>query len=270
MKTNGVRIYEQKGGLFMHLPTIRVLKILDTIAEDSGGKRLSDFSRELGIPKSTLFPILQTLCERHYLSQNDAGRYTAGTALFSLGATFSGNFPVLDYVRSQLTEMVGLLGETCYCGALSDGHVLYLEKVDSNQPVRVLTNTGKRLPAYATSLGKALLMDKAEEELIRLYPDGFRPLTAKTIPNVDCLYAQIRQARLDGYTWEIEESTEHIRCFAVPIRKSGKIVAAISVAIPLYRYQEEKRQEIVSILRDYANRIGCMIEKTNANFGDSY
>ncbi len=254
----------------MHLPTIRVLKILDTVTEDSCGKRLSDFSRALGIPKSTLLPILQTLCEQNYLTQNDSGRYTAGTALFSLGAAFSGCFPVLEYVRSQLSEVVDLIGETCYCGTLSEGQVLYLEKVDSTQPLRVLTNTGKRLPAYATSLGKALLMDKTEEELNALYPDGLRPVTANTIANVDRLYQQICQARRDGYAWEIEESTEHIRCFAAPIRKHGEIVASISVAIPLFRYYEERKDEIVSILRDYAARIGRMIEKTNAHFGDSF
>lgn len=254
----------------MHLPTIRVLKILDTIAEDSCGKRLSDFSRDLGIPKSTLLPILQTLCDRHYLTQNESGRYTAGTALFSLGATFSGCFPVLEYVRSQLSEVVDLLGETCYCGTLAEDQVLYLDKVDSTQPLRVLTNTGKRLPAYATSLGKALLMDKSEEEINALYPDGLRPLTANTITDAARLYEQICQAHRDGYTWEVEESTDHIRCFAAPIRKHGKIVAAISVAIPLFRYQEENQQQIVAILKDYAGRIGRMMEKTNAHFGDSF
>ena len=142
----------------MHLPTIRVLKILDAIAEGGSGKRLSDLSRDLQIPKSTLLPILQTLCERHYLNQTEAGRYSAGTALFSLGASFSGCFPVLDFVRGQLKDLVDIVGETCYFGVLDDGLVLYLEKVDSPQPLRVLTNTGKRLPAYAASIGKALLM----------------------------------------------------------------------------------------------------------------
>ena len=254
----------------MHLPTIRVLKILESIAEDSGGKRLSDFSRELDIPKSTLLPILQTLCEKHYLNQLDSGRYTAGTALFSLGATFSGCFPVLDYVRSQLSELVDIVGETCYCGVLADGLVLYLEKVDSPQPLRVLTNTGKRLPAYASSIGKALLMEKTEAELHAIYPNGLTQLTANTITDISALSQQLTIARRDGYTWEVEESTEHIRCFAVPIRKHGKIISAISVAIPLFRYREEKRLQIIAVLQDYASQIGRMIERTDAHFGESF
>ena len=177
---------------------------------------------------------------------------------------------MLDYVRSQLKELVDIVGETCYCGVLADGLVLYLEKVDSPQPLRMLTNTGKRLPAYASSIGKALLMDKTEQELLEIYPNGLMPLTANTITDISQLSEQLTLARRDGYAWEIEESTEHIRCFAVPIRKHGRIVAAISVAIPLFRYQEEKRLQIVSVLQEYADRMSRMIEKTDAHFGESF
>lgn len=254
----------------MHLPTLRVLKILNIVAQDSRGRRLSDFSRELDIPKSTLLPILQTLCENHYLSQNELGRYVAGTALFSLGATFSGCFPLLDYVHTQLSELVATTGETCYCGVLSDGLVLYMEKVDSPQPLRVLISTGRRLPAYATSLGKSLLIDKTKEQLQEIYPHGLAPLTANTLPSVDALYEQLVESRKNGYTWEIEESTEHVRCYAAPVRKNGEVVAAISVAIPLFRYHEEREQEIVKLMQDYAAQIGRMMERTNAHFGDLF
>lgn len=269
MLTNGVRICEQKGGR-MHLPTMRVLRILDSVANDSGGKRLSDFSRDLQIPKSTLLPILQTLTDCHYLNQNENGRYTAGTALFSLGATFSGCFPILEYVRDQLTELVDKVGETFYCGVLSEGYVLYLEKVDSPQPLRVLTSTGRRLPAYASSIGKALLLEKTEQELQQMYPNGLAPLTGNTITDIAVLHKQLCDSRSEDYTWECEESTEHVRCFATPIRKHGQIVAAISVAIPLFRYHEEQKQQIIALLQEYASVIGRMIEKTDAHFGESF
>ena len=80
----------------MHQPTLRVLEILDLLAKSGGPLRLTDFSKSLDIPKSTLLPILQTLCQRKYLHQDRNGLYQAGTALFSMGAAFSGCFPVLD------------------------------------------------------------------------------------------------------------------------------------------------------------------------------
>lgn len=254
----------------MHQPTNRVLKILEQVASHREGQRLSDFSKELGFPKSTILPILQTLCQSRYLTQDDSGRYTAGTALFSLGAAFSGCFPVLEFVREQLNGLVEQLGETCYCGVLEDGQVLYLDKVDSPQPLRMLTSTGRRLPAYATSIGKALLIDKDEQQLRQLYPQGLEKLTSHTIGDIPMLAKQLQQARLEGYTWEIEESTAHIRCFAVPVYKHGRVIAAISVAIPLFRYLDREKDSIVELLKTAAREMGSMIEVTDAHFGSAF
>lgn len=254
----------------MHQPTLRVLRVLELVNESGSGKRLSDFSRELQYPKSTLLPILQTLCDNRYLNLDEAGRYTAGTALFSLGAAFSGCFPVLDYVQTQLAAMVSEFGETCYCGTLEDGCVLYLDKVDSPQPLRMLTNPGRRLPAYATSLGKALLIGRTEQQLRELYPNGLEKLTEHTITEFSVLAEQLRQAEKNGYAWESEESTEYIKCFAAPIRKNGAIVAAISVAIPLFRYYEADEERIISTLKRYAAQMSGTFERTNAHFGGAF
>lgn len=254
----------------MHQPTFRVLEILELVAQSNGPLRLTDFSKTLGIPKSTLLPILQTLCQKRYLHQADNGLYGPGTALFSLGSTFSGCFPILDYVNQQLSDLVQALQETCYFGSLEAGNVLYLGKVDAPQPLRVLTDTGRRLPAYATSLGKALLIDHDEAQLRQLYPHGLTPLTPNTITDIPALVSQLTQAKTDGYTWEIEESTEHVRCFAVPVRKHGRIVAALSVAFPLFRYQEAQKPEILAVLQQHAAQISQTIEQTDAHFGELF
>lgn len=254
----------------MHQSTQRVIKVLEMAVADSEGKRLSDFSRELQIAKSTLSPILQTLCETKYLQLGADSKYTAGTALFSLGTMFTGCFPVLDYVREQLEELVAEFDETCYWGVLEDGEVLYLDKVDSSQPLRVLTNTGKRGHAYATSLGKAMLIGKTEAELRALYPDGLAAVTAKTVTDFTELVQQLECAKIDGYTWEVEESTEYIRCFAAPVYKNGRVIAAVSMAIPIFRYDENNKQQIIRSLKKHAMQIGDIITRTGAHFGSAF
>lgn len=254
----------------MHQPTERVLGILKLITDSGGGKRLTDFSNELDIPKSTLLPILLTLCKRRYLYQDDNGRYYADTALFSLGTTFAGCFPVLGYVHTELDKLVGILGETCYFGVLQDGMVLYLDKVESPHPLRMLTSAGRQLPAYATGNGKALLAGKTRKELEEMYPGGLEPLTEFTVTDFDELEKQSREVMINGYAWEVEESTRHIRCFAVPIRKYGKVIAAVSVAIPLFRYEEEQKERIIKTLQTAAHEMGMTIEQTDAHFGDIF
>lgn len=254
----------------MHQPTERVLGVLKLVTESAAGKRLADFSRELDIPKTTLLPILTTLCQRHYLYQDDMGRYFADTALFSLGAAFSGCFPVLGYIRSELSKLVDILGETCYFGVLEDGMVLYLEKAESPQPLRMLTSVGRALPAYATSIGKMLLAGRTEEELRQLYPEGLKPLTEHTVSDFATLVRQTDEALRCGYAWELEESTQHIRCFSMPVYKNGKIIAAVSVAIPLFRYQEEQKDKLLAALQSATQQISRTIQETDAHFGDVF
>lgn len=254
----------------MHQPTLRVLQVLEHVSVDGSGTRLADLSRDLGIPKSTLVPILQTLCQKQYLLQDDFGRYSAGTALFCLGAAFSGHFPVLRYVHQQLEELVEQLGETCYFGVLSEGQVLYLDKADSPQPIRMLTSVGRRLPAYATGIGKALLSELPEETVRSFYPDGLQPLTEQTITEFPKLLEQLRIARQKGFAWEVEESTPHVRCFAVPIRKFGAVVAAISVSIPLFRYDDSLRRRIVQAMQLVGEQMRQTFEQTDAHFADIF
>ena len=247
-----------------------MLDILELVARSPDSLRLADFSRELDIPKSTLLPMLQTLCGKKYLFQDARGSYSAGTALFSMAAAFSGCFPLLEYVRQELGTLVDRFQETCYCGALEQGDVLYLCKVDSPQPLRVLTETGRRMPAYATSLGKALLTDHTLAQLEDLYPHGLQAITDATVTDLQTLHGQLRQAGTDGYAWEMEESTRHVRCFAVPIRKRGTVVAAVSMAIPCFRYEESRRREIVEALQETARRMGRTMEQTDAHFGELF
>lgn len=247
----------------MHQPTLRVIKVLETVMQEQDS-RLADLSKRLDIPKSTLLPILQTLCACDYLSQNSSGHYRPGTMLYGIGTALSGKFPMMEFISEQLQKLVEQVGETCYLGKLDGGDVVYLDKVDTTQPLRMLITTGRRLPAYATAIGKALLLDKTDAQLKELYPRGLTPITQHTITQLPLLSQQLGNAAALGYTYEVEESTEHIRCFGVPIRQDGRIVAAISVAIPRFRYDPQKKDAILSELKATSARISETMKRTNA------
>ena len=234
----------------MHNPTFRVTEVLNFLSKSPAPVRLSDISRELNMPKSTLLPILQTLVSCQYVSKDGADRYFPGFALLALGTAAKTAYGPSNFIRENLKNLVEQFRETCYYGVPEAGDVLYLEKIDSPQPLRMLTEIGRRLPAYATGLGKALLLDKSLEELKVLYAGGMAPMTEHTITDPEILYRQLQEAKLLGYTWETEESTQHIRCFASPVRKNGRIVGAVSIAIPLFRYQEEDRESITKALKE--------------------
>lgn len=239
----------------MHNPTLRVMEILNLLCEAGQALRLNQISRELEIPKSTLLPILQTLTEGGYLCRDSMEGYCPGPALLRIGAAAGAVHSPGKAIREKMKTLVERFGETCYYGVLEGNAVLYLEKVDSPNPLRMLTTIGHRLPAYATGLGKALLLDKTPEQLKKLYPDRLPPLTKNTLKDLKTLGQQLRQMKALGYCWETEESTEHIRCFAVPVRRNGEIAGALSIAIPVFRYKEETKETVVNALRETAEEI---------------
>lgn len=149
-------------------------------------------------------------------------------------------------------------GETCHLGVLSKGDVLYLAKVNSPQAIRMFSMTGRRLPAYSTAIGKALLRDLEPEQLRELYPDGLKALLPNTVTDFDALYGQLLEIRKQGFAYEQEESNENIRCIAVPLCTGGRVTAAMSVAIPTFRYTEKLRHKTEQLLKEaagYAERV---------------
>ena len=244
----------------MHKPTQRVLQVLELLCECGQPQRLTQISQALDVPKSTLLPILQTMVESGFVSRDASEKYSPGVALLRTGAAARAVYSRDQEIRDCLQVLVDTFGETCYYGVLDGSNVLYMEKVDSPQSLRMLTTIGRRMPAYATGLGKALLLDHTDGQLKALYRDKLEPLTKNTVKDIAALSSQLRQARQTGYTWEVEESTEHIRCFGVPVRRDGAIVGAVSIAIPLFRYREEKKEEIIAALQKTAQRLSDTIK----------
>ena len=243
----------------IHRSTSRVLDILELVAEHPSEYNLTDISKLMEAPKSSLYPIMYTLTARHFLALDNNGHYKVDFSLYQVGNSYLRQLNFLDEVEKILTNMTNVCMETSHFGILKGGDVLYLKKIDSPEPIRMTSRVGMRIPAYGTAIGKALLMDTEFLELKKLYPNGLKALTENTITDFTDLSNQLSEARLLGYTCEMEESTQYICCFAVPIQKKGKVVAAISVAIPIFRYTEERAKLVRTLLFDSKNKIETIL-----------
>lgn len=243
-----------------HRTTARILDILETVSLSEEGMTLTELSQQLGAPKSSLFPIVHTLEERRYLRQNGGtGRYLIGPSSLVLGASFSADGG-MEPVFAEMKQIVAECQETCQFGILDQGNVLYVGKEDSTQAIRMISFVGKRLPANATALGKALLSGMTNEEVKALYPNGLPRLSPNTITDMDTLLAQLDAIRGGELASEREESTEQLACWAVPLRRAGKVFSAISVAVPLFRCEPEKIQCVCRCLRTAQQRIEQLAE----------
>ncbi len=242
-----------------HKPTLRVLSVLEQVSAGTGKYTLSELSRSLDIPVSTLFPIVRTLREHQYLDYDQAAQtYSLGYRLFEIGSRIQ-NTNAYESLVEMMWKIVDGCGETCHFGILDRGDVLYLAKVDpKQQPIRMYSMIGRRLAAYGTGIGKALLRDFTLEQLRETYPGGLRPLTAHTVTDFSELYRQLQEIKATGFAYENEESNESVRCIAVPVESGGRVAAALSVAMPVFRYDDRKKRCAEQLLRDaagYAEKI---------------
>lgn len=251
-----------------HRTTSRILDILELIAANPGACTLSAISEKLSAPKSSLSPILQELVSRNYLTLSSGQKYRIGFALYSIGSGFLKQFNFLDEVEKYLQNMTNICNEASHFAVLSGKDVLYLKKANSPEPIRMVSFIGNRIPAYSTALGKALLLDHTSAQLRALYPDGLQKVTENTITDFNVLKHQLEEGRKNGFTYEIEESNQYIRCIAVPVRKNGKVVAAVSIATPVFRYNEEKEQLIKLLLFDAQKKIENLVNTIEIDFND--
>jgi IclR family KDG regulon transcriptional repressor len=238
----------------LHKPTMRVLEILEAVYHSENGLTLTDISRSTGIFKGTLHPIVNTLLQKEYL-ESRSQRFHIGRNCFKLGYSYVNTLSYLNIIKPDMKEIVETCGEICQLGILDGTDVLYVEKIDPKQAVRITSSVGSTLKAYATSLGKCLLSGLSDEAIRQLYPDGLESYTANTVPDLDALLSQAQQVRQQGFIYERGETNIDIECVGVPIKVNHTVLAAMSVSLPSFRSTPEKIEEITKLLKEHAIKI---------------
>lgn len=219
----------------------KALDVLEelTAATDLG---LSELTRRSGTSKAAAFRILSTLKARGYVEQDDrTKRYRAGPSLLAMG---SGLVEGRDLTRSARPVLEGLrsaCGETVNLGVLEDGHVRYLEVLESPRNLRAAGMTGQRDPLHCTSLGKAILAFLPRAEARRLLArTERRRITPHTIVSIAKILKDLDQIRERGYAIDDQETASGVRCVGAPILDLHRHpCAALSVSGPASRLDKD-------------------------------
>jgi len=236
----------------------RALDILEALAAHRQPMRLVELSHQLGLHKSTVHRLVSSLARRRYVERDpETGRYRLGLKVFELGSRLFNSMELRQEARPLLQELVNQTLETAHLGILDEGQVVYIEKVESPQTVRMYSELGKRAPAHCTAMGKVLLAHLPEEELDRIIAmRGLTRYTSNTIVEVDQLKDHLRRVAAQGYAVDDTEHEEAIRCVAAPVRNyRGEVVAALSVSGPAVRLTRERIEEVAQMVRATAMRI---------------
>ena len=236
----------------------KALAVLEAITNHAGPIGLPELSNRLGQPRQTVHRILMQLTASGLIRRaRERDRYTIGPRLSKLATDTLVAANHAAPVRSVLQSLVNDINETCNIGILDGLDFVYLERIESDWPLRVTLQAGSRVPAYCTSGGKALLAHLPARPLKRLLRS--RPLaahTASTITDVKMLEQDLAACHRSGYAVNNEEFTSGIIGVAVPVHgPSGQPVAALACHAPNARISVAALTEYVPNLNTAAAAI---------------
>lgn len=239
----------------------RVGQVLDLFTTQQPEWGVTQVAEQLGVSKSSAHALLNTLCGVGLLRRTPEGRYQLGWRLVALSRVLMETAPVRQAALDVMERLVRIYGETVHLASLQNGKVVYLEKLQGNRAVRVeITGVGAELWAHASSLGKVLLSDLSQRELLQvLQRRGMPAFTVNTITDAEEFLQEIDQVRTQGYAYDIEEYALDLCCVGAPIRNHAGVVAAISFSVPAYRFYEAKiayRNAIVEAAHEISERLG--------------
>jgi DNA-binding IclR family transcriptional regulator len=234
----------------------RALEVLEVLAASPGRRALVDLARELAIPKSSLHGILRTMIRRGWVEADATGvRFGLGVRALQVGAAYLDADDAVGLLAGVLDDLSARFGETVHLGRLDPPYVVYLAKRESVHPLRLYSAIGRRLPAHATALGKALLAERTEAEVDRLLQRPLTALTGQTITEARALRADLAAVRERGYAVDREESTEGTTCFAMAVPLRGPAIDAISLSVPVARVGADTEERMVAALRKAVDQV---------------
>lgn len=250
----------------------RALLLLELLAEDADGYRLTDLATRSGLSPSTVHRLLTTLEKRQFVEfdQSD-GLWHVGRKAFQVGSTFSQqrNFvapslPFLRRLRDQTRETANL-------GVAIDGRMVFLAQVESREIMRAITRVGGSTPLVNSGMGKALLSTYSPADVSSLVSSyGMHKFTPNSLTRASELKEHLAQTRRQGYAVDNEEFQQGLRCIAAPVfNQQGEALCAISVSGLAQRLTEDRVAAIGQLVAETAKALTATLGGRQPEPGDS-
>ena len=245
----GEKMAERSNEVKSIVKALGILELLDKESELGIG----EISERLDLDKSTVHRLVSTLKNAGYIIQNASNKkYSNSFKLFEMGNSVVEKLGLRRIAQPYLEQISRITNETTNIAIIYDAHVIYIDRIESPATIKVDLRIGKRLPIYCTGLGKVMLAYMPQQKVEEILENvKFVKYTKSTVENIEKLYVQIKKIREQGYCIDDEEYFEGLKCVAAPIiNYKGDVIAAISIAVPKYRFDEvEKNIDFGSILK---------------------
>lgn len=224
---------------------IKGVQLLEQLLQVGAPCGVTELARLTSLNPSNVHRTLQTWAVLGYVGQvAESGAYYCTLRLFELGCRTANGFDVRRVAREHLARIAQRSQETIHLSVLQGAEIVYLDKIDSPQPVRAYSEIGGRAPAHCVATGKALLAHSGSPGLA-LLPSPLPRHTPNTVTDLDALRKQFTEIRRLGYAVNREEWRLGVGGLGAPIfDQDGRIAAAVGLSAPAMRLDDARIDEL--------------------------
>lgn len=236
----------------------RALAVLEFLDTSQRGWNISELSRKLDVPKSTMHLIVSTLGRLGYVSREPGSRdYTLSIKVYELGRSLMKNVLLPNIALPHLEDLVRKLRLTAHLAILEHDQAIYVQKVDCPGMIKFDTYVGKRTNLHCTAIGKVLLAHSPEHKTNHILErEPFARYTRHTITAAISLRKELARVRERGYAVDDQEEELDVRCVGVPLfRPSGEFVAALGVTGTVGQIRVEMIEGVAASMRETGRNI---------------
>ncbi|MGB9242964.1 MAG: IclR family transcriptional regulator C-terminal domain-containing protein [Candidatus Acidiferrales bacterium] len=241
----------------------RGLAVIQAFSQRRHHLTISQVSTTTGLSRAAVRRCLYTLAKLGFAGSDDNRHFFLRPRILALGHSYISSMPLATAAQPVLEHISHLLHESCSIATLDGVEIVYIARANVTRIMSIDLGVGSRLPAFCTSMGRAILANLPPEELESVLARvEFKRYTERTITNAAKLTQALRQIRRDGYSI-IDQELEHgLRSMAVPIQNpSGKVVAALNIGAHAQRVSiQEMQTKFLPHLRAAAQEL-CLLLK---------
>lgn len=236
----------------------RSLDILTFLSNYPKGISVGELAKEMNLHKSTAHRLLNTLLYKGFVKQNEEdNNYKLTFKLFEIGSSIIRDNPLREASRHHLKELRNITEEVVHLVVPDNSDIIYIDKFDTNQTIRMHSKIGNKSPMYCTSVGKAILSTYPDEKIKQLWDNSeIIQLTEYTITSFPDFMAEIVKIRKLGYAEDNQENELQVRCFGAAIKDyNNQTVGAFSISTPIIRLNDEKINLFKKLIIEYSIKI---------------
>ena len=239
----------------------RGLAVLNAFSDNSTGLKMTHLSDRTGLSRAVVRRCLYTLEQLGYVRKSSDG-FHLEPKVISLSQTYFSASPLTTQAQEFLDQVKNATGESCSLAVLDEDEVVYVARSAARKVIDLTLGVGSRLPAYCSSLGRVLLADFQDDEIIRRLDEMDRiQRTEYTKTGVTDILEAIREARFNGYCLVEQELEIGLRSISVPVRNQNqRIIAAMTVGMPaIQSIQQSMLHDILPALQNASRELGSQL-----------